>query len=441
MTQRLALVLGLVGVFGMMGFLMKLGGCVKDMVWTVVTFYRVLFKLWRRGEGGSLKATREAFPSLTQQEMVYLYSLSIIPFLWDTPHYRRGTFREDGVANLKNVAIPGTGIPLSYVAYTRVGFYLFLLAGVPLITFVAAIVEARTMTSSLGEVATAFRKHLLGPDDWFSRWRMNCRVASLHAAVTGCEEYALEDKLAFLDAAEDAGLAVTPSLSVEKLIVKHRNEEGGLGFHAFTNAKSGGDWIIQPAIKNSDALNTLLPQNAPLSTFRVVTSSRGGVPRDDLSMAPEVPRSAIKALSCVWRAGREGAATDHSSILFDVDVENRVFGDGSVNAGWYELGPRALWTTPFRNDEVMGIHLDSGVQVTGTPLERAQDIVDMAADFHHMLIPHLPFAGWDVAFVEGGELQILELNASCNFFQGHVDQDEYTRVLWEYFEGCDGSVH
>lgn len=42
----------------------------------------------------------------------------------------------------------------------------------------------------------------------------------------------------------------------------------------------------------------------------------------------------IEALSCVFRAGRQGAATDHSSILFDVDIGTGVIQEGSTNAHW-----------------------------------------------------------------------------------------------------------
>ena len=46
----------------------------------------------------------------------------------------------------------------------------------------------------------------------------------------------------------------------------------------------------------------------------------------------------ITALSCVFRAGRQGAATDHDSILFDVDVKTGAIKGGTTNAHWYRLG-------------------------------------------------------------------------------------------------------
>jgi hypothetical protein len=41
--------------------------------------------------------------------LVHVYSLAKTLHLWDQPHYRAPTFAHDLRANLKNVAIPGTG--------------------------------------------------------------------------------------------------------------------------------------------------------------------------------------------------------------------------------------------------------------------------------------------------------------------------------------------
>ena len=86
--------------------------------------------------------------------------------------------------------------------------------------------------------------------------------------------YALEDKLAFLQACEREGVAVTPWLRQPRVVVKHRNEEGGLGFATFSNAVCGGEWILQKALDNAPEIARLLPDNAPLSTLRLVSASR-----------------------------------------------------------------------------------------------------------------------------------------------------------------------
>jgi hypothetical protein len=64
---------------------------------------------------------------------------------------------------------------------------------------------------------------------------------------------------------------------VSSIVIKHKSEEGGLGIYFYRNALVGGDWIIQERLDNSDWLNLLLPDNAPLSTLRVITASKGGL--------------------------------------------------------------------------------------------------------------------------------------------------------------------
>ena len=84
-------------------------------------------------------------------------------------------------------------------------------------------------------------------------------------------------------------------------------------------------------MQNEAFVASLLPEHAPLSTFRVMTASRLGLSSKE---------NTIEAISCVFRAGRKGAATDHDSILFDVDVKTGKIGRGTTNMQWYRLGLR-----------------------------------------------------------------------------------------------------
>lgn len=43
--------------------------------------------------------------------------------------------------------------------------------------------------------AQSYVEQLLCPQDWFSYWRLNCRLASYHAYVTGSPGYVQEDKV------------------------------------------------------------------------------------------------------------------------------------------------------------------------------------------------------------------------------------------------------
>jgi len=198
----------------------------------------------------------------SKRARLQIYMLALHFRLWHEKHYRSGTFQKDLQKNLCNVAVPKTGVPLSVICYSRVVAALFLGALYPLLCAVGALVRARRDGIGLG---VAFGSQLLEPEDWFAFWRLNCVLASYHAQIAGGDGYEIEDKLCFLERCEAVGLPASPWLKLpSKLICKHRNEEGGLGYAAYSNAAAGGDWIIQPALENGSEIARLLPADAPL---------------------------------------------------------------------------------------------------------------------------------------------------------------------------------
>lgn len=96
-----------------------------------------------------------------RQARVHVYSLAMIMYLWDKPHYRSGTFSNDMRKNLRNVAIPGTGIPLSLLCHFRVTTYFFLLVLYPIICLLAAIHAKQEIGAN---VAATFRAQLVNPE-------------------------------------------------------------------------------------------------------------------------------------------------------------------------------------------------------------------------------------------------------------------------------------
>jgi len=298
---------------------------------------------------------------------------------------------------------------------------------------VALVAAANVGGTSIEKVCSAFCEQLLAPQDWFSFWRLNCRLASLHAHVTGETGYKFEDKWQFLTVGEKRGVPVSPWLKTKGLFVKHRNEEGGLGCASYVNAVAGGDWIIQECLENADTISHLLPENAPLSTLRVISGSRGGI-----KSAAHGADAEVTCLSCVFRAGRAGAMTDHESILFNVDTTTGVIMEGTTNAHWYELGLQKVATCPWTSTHDVKCHPDTGVAVSGQKLPdidgsgNMHGILRLVENAHKKLAPGVPLIGWDVAITTKGVF-LLEGNFSCNFFRGSFDQDLYFRFVEDYF--------
>ena len=518
---------------------------------------------------------------------VQIYSLALIFKLWSSPHYRSPTYKQDCIDNLKNVAVPGTGIPLSYFCYNYYICFLFVIVINPLICLLGAINKAShdvfgttrergsngsssfstispqrsaytgiiaamiskikhvfdvVTTSDLHSlerfliaVLDNFVLHLLHPDDWFSLWQMNCRLASYHSLTTNSPHYSMEDKWTFLVEGKELGVPISPFMTMETLVCKNKNIEGGMGIHFYKNATCGGDWILQEKFRNAEWLNRLLPLNSPLSTMRVITSSRlglsrhmiasadnyntytsesldigQGAPEGDVEVwkdvpgrscssspggpleatirAPESPGAAatdidntasssesvaatdgistpvracpvgegpgssrtkghrdafvrhnIKAMSAVLRLGRAGAATDHSSVLFDVDLATGRVLQGMSNAHWYKLGPlqAVLAGSWLPQGDGVNMHPDPPhPQVTGQVVPGMREALDIVVDAHFKMMPDVPMVGWDVAFTPQGVF-LLEVNLSCNFFRGSFDLESYISFMSSYFHDLE----
>ncbi|CAM9474598.1 unnamed protein product [Ectocarpus sp. 8 AP-2014] len=393
--------------------------------WTAISdtvrFYRcILYFL----TGGTYKEC--PYFATRLQARVQCYSLGLIFYLWSKPHYRNASFKEDMFKNLRNVAIPGTGIPLSFYCSFKAMVYLFILVVNPAICFMAAINLQRKHGRPW---AQAYIEQLICPQDWFSFWRLNCRLASYHALVTGSEGYRQEDKWTFLRDGKSKGVPISPFLDIPAVVIKDKNEEGGMGLYFFKNATAGGDWIIQERLDNDEFVTSLLPDKAPLSTMRVISASRWWLEKRQ----GKIPGpSCIDSLSCVFRAGRQDADTDHSSILFDVDASTGTLLKGTTNAHWYELGPAKMFNTPWVSTHDVTHHPDNNKLITGEVIPDIQGKLDLVADAHFKLLPDVPLVGWDVALTTKG-VYLLEVNLSCNFFRGSFSLGPYVQFVHDYF--------
>lgn len=370
---------------------------------------------------------------LYQYARIHTYSLATVFRLYNSPHYRKGSYRDDLIDNLRNVAVPGTGVPLSTFVYTRLTALPLVLILNPLVCAVSSLHYGLWVKRSWRAVAREYAVRLLAPDDWFSYWRLNCNLAALHAWCNdGPVGYDMENKWTFLEEGERRGVPVSPFLKTDAVVLKHRNEEGGLGIHFYKNATVGGDWIIQERIHNSDWVKSVLPPDAPLSTFRVITLSRASLRLDVPARASDVV-----ALSCVFRAGRQGAATDHDSILFDVDGATGELLPGTTNAHWYRLGLiRGLLRTPWRSQSDTTHHPDGNVPVAGRTVPDFANMKALVEESHLKLCPDVPLVGWDVVLSDDTKLPLclLEVNLSCNFFRGSFDKKLYLDFMDEAFE-------
>lgn len=133
----------------------------------------------------------------------------------------------------------------------------------------------------------------------------------------------------------------------------------------------------------TDTIKTSAAAPLPADTARCAESTTSAFATERDTSKVLLPRQAadyITARSAVLRLGRAGAATDHSSILFDVDMATGVIKQGATNAHWYHLGPRtAVASCPWLPACPVERHPDAPYpQVTGNvvpDMEEALKIV------------------------------------------------------------------
>jgi hypothetical protein len=104
------------------------------------------------------------------------------------------------------------------------------------------------------------------------------------------------------------------------------------------------------------------PQDDP----RSLRYSRGSLTPHDPRKHGADRHDFVHALSCTFRAGRAGASTDHSSILFNVDPKTGVLGKGTINAEWYRMGLKgSLLAAQSEEAPVFSSHPDNGARISG----------------------------------------------------------------------------
>ena len=128
------------------------------VLWTTIEYWRTLAWYFRGKSFAECPYLRE---EKNRQARVQLYSLALVLWLWNKPHYRHPTFADDLRANLRNVAVPGTGLPLSFFCtFKWMGYWMIIFIN-PLLCFLGAINVARKQSEKgtfYGTLASAYHK-------------------------------------------------------------------------------------------------------------------------------------------------------------------------------------------------------------------------------------------------------------------------------------------
>ncbi len=200
---------------------------------TLLLYYRIFFYYLYSGKGIDAYSTTE----IDRRILVHIYSLVLMLRLFSLPHYRAKSYGDDLRANLRNVIVPFTIIPLSIFCLSKFFCLLFLIFTYPLWAFIGSIYlsiyDPRKKT-----LDQHFYEQLLKPNYWFATWRINCTIVAYHSYKKWEEtkkQYAMEDKGQFLIEGKKLNLPVTPILDIPRIMIKHKSIEGGMGINVYDN--------------------------------------------------------------------------------------------------------------------------------------------------------------------------------------------------------------
>lgn len=201
---------------------------------SILLYYRIFFHYLFSGKGIHSYSTNE---NIDRRILVHIYSLVLMIRLFSLPHYRAKSYGADLRANLRNVVVPFTVLPLSIYCLNKYFCLFFLIFIYPIWALIGSIyLSIYDLTAKT--IDQHFYEQLLKPNYWFATWRINCTIVAYHSYKTWNEtkgQYAMEDKGHFLIEGKKYNVPVTPVLDIPKIMVKHKSIEGGMGINVYDN--------------------------------------------------------------------------------------------------------------------------------------------------------------------------------------------------------------
>ncbi len=229
---------------------------------------------------------------------------------------------------------------------------------------------------------------------------------------------ALDDKLRFLAACREAALPLPETVTVTEAaqrggswIVKLPTADLGYGVQRLRGEElreipDDGSLIVQRPLRNHPTLRAVFSDEAPLSSFRVLTL------RDPDTGALRVGRCAIR----IGRAGSVVDNTQQGGVWAQVDARGRILPGVT----------KKTFGTMLRGEPVRHhTHADTGRAFVGVEVPHFARCVEMALDAHDRLAPDAVSLGWDLALAEDAPV-FLEVNVWATCYDHDPPDDLFT---------------
>ena len=241
--------------------------------------------------------------------------------------------------------------------------------------------------------------------------------------------FRLDDKTVFAEACSKAGFPLPPRVSLEEAIaqggrwvVKDPTDDLGYGVRIVESAELGGlghrssRLVVEPVLRNHPVLMQAFPEDAPLSSFRVITAL------DPKTGEPYVVRCAIR----IGRAGVDVDNTQQGGIWSKVDVQSGAITEGVTK---HSFGLRKHGVA-----QRIGEHPDTGRRFAGLVVPWLAETKAMALEAHRRLAPEAPSLGWDLALAAEAPV-FLEVNVWTASYDYDPEDDAFTPACELILEG------
>ena len=230
----------------------------------------------------------------------------------------------------------------------------------------------------------------------------------------------VDDKKHFLSLCAAHGLPTPPTHTPAEaiamggsFIVKDPQRDLGFGVAVLSSEEiralgpDADGLIVQTRLRNHPTLLKALPESAPLSSFRVITTL------DAVTREPRVTRCAIR----IGRAGAEADNTAQGGIWAQVDLATGAILPGVTKKtfGAYTAGE------PVRFDR----HPDTKRRFADLVVPWFTEGRALALKAHTLLAPEALSLGWDVALAEGAPV-LLEVNVWTTCYDYDPPDDALT---------------
>ena len=343
---------------------------------------------------------------------IFIFSLGSIYTLWNSQHYRGGTFSVTFKKQIEEIK-SFEAFYFSIFLRNRFFFSLFLFIGFPILCYIKSVISQGFINFLI--IPKHFRENLLYFKSPLGFFITSSIFIHYQWLTTKSSNFQLDNLIQLYQKATDIGLATSKLIPQGEIVIKHKNIEGGMGIHFFKNILShpSGDWII----KEQPEIHFSLIENFPElklagCEFHVFTHRRASIDheRDD----------PVEIISCFLKLYSK--IPEVKPIYYNIDFNTKIIDSQIKN----EKGSKSWILLNIFNSKN-----NKKVQVipSNKKISQITEITKLAAKLHSELFKEIPLLSSVIKLTSSGPIIDQIYFSSCYF--RYCDNKQYFSIIDE----------